>query len=321
MSPSPTPPTPRLSAWIVLAMLAMIAIPAAIALHTVRLPGTLNISASNPSPHGYTWSLLLFVVPILLIGLWFIPSEGLDIPQRAFWRTLGILVPAGCALDFFFAHCFFVFRNSGATIGIGAPALGGYVPVEEYFFYLTGFIAILLIYIWLDEFWLAAYNAADYPRESKKIRRLFQFHPTSAVLGGALIAAAFVYKKWCSPSPAGFPAYFTVLVLGGLVPSVSFFPTVRPFINWRAFSLTLFLILLVSLLWEATLAVPYGWWGYQPRQMMGLFIGAWFGLPIEAAFVWMAVTYGTTIVFEILKLWQASGKVAKEAFLGSGFKS
>jgi hypothetical protein len=105
------------------------------------------------------------------------------------------------------------------------------------------------------------------------------------------------------------------------MPSVSFFPTVRPFINWRAFSLTLFLILLVSLLWEATLAVPYGWWGYQSRQMMGLFIGAWFGLPIEAVFVWMAVTYGTTIVFEIMKLWQASGRVAKDAFLGAAFKS
>jgi hypothetical protein len=317
MRPSPTPPTPRLSVWIVFVMLAMIAIPAAIALHTVHIPGTLQISAPNPSPHGYTWSLLLFVVPILTIGLWFIPSEGLDIPQRAFWRTLAILVPVGCALDFFFAHCFFIFPNRGATLGIGAPALGGCVPVEEYFFYFAGFVAILLIYIWLDEFWLAAYNVADYPGESRKIPQLLQFHPTSAVLGVVLIAAAIAYKKWCSPTSAGFPAYFIVLVLGGLVPSFSFFPTVRPFINWRAFSLTLFLILLVSLLWEATLAVPYGWWGYQSRQMMGLFIGAWFGLPIEAVFVWMAVTYGTTIVFEIMKLWQASGRVAKEAFLGS----
>ena len=45
------------------------------------------------------------------------------------------------------------------------------------------------------------------------------------------------------------------------------------------------------------------------------------GLPIEAVFVWMAVTYGTTIVFEIMKLWQASGRVAKDAFLGAAFKS
>jgi hypothetical protein len=59
---------------------------------------------------------------------------------------------------------------------------------------------------------------------------------------------AVVYKKLFSPVADGFPGYFTVLVVGGFVPAVSFFPTARPFINWRAFSLTLFFILLVSLL-------------------------------------------------------------------------
>jgi hypothetical protein len=58
-------PSPRLSAWIVAAMLAMIAVPAAITLHTVNSPGTLQASNANPTPHGYTWSLLLFVVPIV----------------------------------------------------------------------------------------------------------------------------------------------------------------------------------------------------------------------------------------------------------------
>jgi hypothetical protein len=32
--------------------------------------------------------------------------------------------------------------------------------------------------------------------------------------------------------------------------------------------------------------------------------------------VWMAVSYATTIVYEIVKLWQASGKRARHAFLG-----
>jgi hypothetical protein len=50
--------------------------------------------------------------------------------------------------------------------------------------------------------------------------------------------------------------------------------------------------------------------------MMGLFIGAWAGLPIEAVCVWIAVTYATAIVFEIVKLWLASEKSAKHAFLG-----
>jgi hypothetical protein len=309
-------PSPRLSAWIVVAMVAMIAVPAAITLRTVNSPGTLQVLNFNPTPHGYTWSLLLFVVPIVVIAFWFLPGEGVEIPRRAFWRTIGILVPIGFGLDFFFAHRFFVFPNRGATLGIGAPAVGAPVPVEEYIFYFTGFLCVLLLYVWLDEFWLASYNVPDYPGESKNISRLFQFHPTSAVVGVVLIVTAVVYKKMFSSCPDGFPGYFTVLAVGGFVPAVSFFPTARPFINWRAFSLTLFFILLVSLLWEATLAVPYRWWGYQPRQMMGLFIGAWARLPIEAVCVWIAVTYGTVIVFEIFKLWQASGRTAKDAFLG-----
>jgi hypothetical protein len=97
---------------------------------------------------------------------------------------------------------------------------------------------------------------------------------------------------------------------------MSFFSTARSLINWLAFSLTLFIIVLVSLLWEATLAVPYQWWGFQPAQMIGLFIGAWAHLPIEEVCLWIAVSYATVIVFEIFKLWQASGKKAKHAFLG-----
>jgi hypothetical protein len=309
-------PSPRLSAWMVAAMLAMVAVPAATTLHSVNSPGKLQVLSSNPTPYGYSWSLLLFIIPIVVIAFWFLPAEGVEIPRRAFWWTIGILVPIGFGLDFFFAHCFFVFLNAGATLGIEAPAVGTPVPVEEYVFYLTGFLCVLLIYVWLDEYWLVAYNVPDYPGESKKISRLFQFHPTSAIVGAVLIVMAVVYKKMFSASPDGFPGYFIVLVAGGFVPAISFFPTARPFINWRAFSLTLFIVVLISLIWEATLAVPYQWWGFQPAQMMGLFIGAWAGLPVEEVGVWVAVTYATVIVFEILKLWQASGKKAKPAFLG-----
>jgi hypothetical protein len=310
-------PSPRLSAWIVLAMLAMIAVPAAITLHTVHVAAVAQIPSPNPTPHGYSWSLLLFVAPVVVIGGWFLPSEGIRIPQRAFWRTLWILVPVGCGLDFFFANRFFVYPNAGATLGIGAPAIGGNVPLEEYVFYFTGFLAVLLIYVWLGEYWLAAYSVPDYLGEARQIHRLLKFHPASLLIGLALIAVAVLYKKLRSPFPAGFPGYFTLLVIGGVVPSAILFPVARRFINWRALSLTIFMILLISLFWEATLAVPYGWWGYQQREMVGLFIGAWAGLPIEAVTVWIAVTYGTVIVYEIVKVWQASGKPARSAFLGS----
>lgn len=307
----------RLGPGIVLTILAMIAVPAAITLNRVDDAGSITITSADPTPQGYTWSLLLFVVPIIVIAGWLFPQERIRLPKSAFWRTISILVPLGFALDFFFAHKFFVFPNRHATLEIGAPALGGSVPIEEYLFYCSGFIAILLIYIWLDEFWLAAYNVPDYVEEAKKNAKLLVFHPTSAVLGVLLAAAAVIYKKMFSPEPAGFPGYVTVLIVGGLIPAVGFYPTVKASINWRAFSLVLLYVLLVSLLWEATLALPYGWWGYQPRQMLGLSVKAWSSLPLEAVCVWIAVTYGTTITFEVMKLWLASQKPTREAFFGT----
>src|SRR5580700_1227627 len=312
-------PSPTICALIVVAMLAMIAIPAAVTLHAVRTAPPPIPLEQGSTPHGYTLSLLLFIVPITVIALWFLPSEGLYIPQRAFWWTLVILAPLGCLLDFVFAQWFFEYPNVGATLGIRAPALGRPVPVEEYAFYLTGFLAVLLLYVWLGEFWLAAYNVPDYPGEARSMRRLLQFHPTSLILAVALIGAAWFYKKHCAPleDRAGFPGYFTVLVVGGLLPSVSFFPAARRFINWRALSLTLFFIVLVSLLWEATLAVPYNWWNFQHPQMIGLFIGAWSGLPIEEVFVWIAVTYATVIVFEVMKVLLASERSVRDTLLGA----
>jgi hypothetical protein len=89
-----------------------------------------------------------------------------------------------------------------------------------------------------------------------------------------------------------------------------------PVINWRAFSLTLFIILLTSLLWEATLDVPYGWWGFQDAAMIGVRITAWSRLPVEEVCVWIAVTYATVIVYEIVRRWQVSGRALVQALIG-----
>jgi hypothetical protein len=312
-------PSPTVCAGIVIAMLAMIVVPTAITLQTVHAPAPLMPVNQNSTPHGYTFSLLLFIIPIVVIAGWFLPTEGLRIPQRAFWWTIAILVPLGCLLDFVFAQWFFDYPNVGATLSIRAPALGRPVPVEEYVFYLTGFLAVLLLYVWLGEFWLAAYNVLDYLSETQRMRRLLQFHPTSLILAVLLIGAAWFYKKhFALPEDrAGFPGYFTFLVAGALLPAVSFYPVARRFINWRALSLTLFFMLLVSLVWEATLALPYNWWNFQHRQMTGLFIGAWSGLPIEEVCVWIAVTYATVIVFEVVKVWLASERSVRGALLGA----
>ena len=315
MTSLPPAASPRTSFRLVLAMLGMIAVPAALTLHTVRAPAVASLPSDSSSPYGYTVSLLLFIVPILVIGLWLVPQDGVKISKRAFWRTIAILFPLGAALDFFFARSFFTFPNQDATLRITAPALGGGVPVEEYAFYFTGFVAVLLIYIWLDEYWFAAYGVRSDARERAQFDRLFRFHWQSLLWAVVLIGAAILYRWAVVPEP-GFPGYFTFLVAGALGPSAALLPSAMPVINWRALSLTLFILLLNSLLWEVTLAIPYGWWGFQDRAMIGVRIAAWSRLPVEEVCIWIAVTYSTVIVYEIVRRWQASDKRFVHALFG-----
>jgi len=298
----------------VLAVLAMFAVPAGLTLHTARVAPSVDLAAPNPSPYGYSISLLLFLVPTLVIGLWFVPRENVRISVKSFALTIALLFPLGGLLDFFFAARFFTFPNPGATLGIRAPALGGGVPIEEYVFYFTGFVFTLLLYIWLDEYWLSAYSIPSTHWQRTSFARILRFHPQSLVLAAALIGAAIACKHFSGE--AGFPGYFTFLVAGALLPSAALFPSALPVVNWRAFSLAMFLVLLVSLLWEATLGLPYGWWNFRHEQMMGLYVTAWSGLPIEEVFVWIAVTYATAIVYENVRRWQSSGKKLRAALFG-----
>ena len=150
-----------------------------------------DVADANPTPYGYTLSLLLFFVPILVIAFWLVPSEEVRLPKRAFWRTIAILAPIGFGLDFFFARRLFTFTNTGATPEIHAPALG--MPVPHRGVYLLSVRlhhGPVAVYVWMDEFWLSAYNVPDYKLASRCTPRLVQFHPTSVILGLVLIASA-----------------------------------------------------------------------------------------------------------------------------------
>src|SRR5947208_8700375 len=91
-------PGPKGGFGLVAAMIAMVAAPAALTLHTVQVSSVVDVSQKNPSPFGYTVSLLLFAVPIVGIGFWFVPEEGVRISKSAFWWTIGLLFPVGAAL-------------------------------------------------------------------------------------------------------------------------------------------------------------------------------------------------------------------------------
>lgn len=289
-------------------MIVVLTIPFALTLRTIKeqRPLVTELNA-NPTPHGYTWSLTLFIVPVLVLAVWQSLLKENPIQKQAFWTTAALLAGCGVLLDVFFGLTFFKFDYPQATLGInfwGFSPTGGLqnkLPIEELGFYFFGIVAVLLVYVWGDEFWFGAYNADDSPRRNTRLRQIISIHPGSALFGVIIFALGWLYKRYAPhTSHEGFPGYFLFLTAVGTIPSILFFPVANPYINWRAFSLALFFILLVSLFWEATIAVPYQWWGFQPRQMLGLTINGFSGLPVEEPMLWMGVTWATVIVYETI---------------------
>jgi hypothetical protein len=303
-----TPKSSKNDFKVLVGMIAVLAVPFALTLMTIKhqRPLITDLSA-NPSPHGYTWSLTLFIFPVLVLSVWQSLCREDPIQRKAFWITAALLAGCGVLLDVFFGLTFFSFDNPQATLGInfwGFSPRGGLwrvLPIEELGFYFFGVVAVLLVYIWGDEFWFGAYNADDASRRNTRMRQMISFHPASAIFGLIIFAVGWWYKK-CAPhsSHEGFPGYFLFLTLVGTIPSILFFPVANPYINWRAFSLAFLFILLVSLFWEATIAVPYQWWGFQPPQMLGLTINGFSGLPVEEPLLWTGITWATVIVYETI---------------------
>jgi hypothetical protein len=276
------------------------------------------------SPYGYTVSLLLYLVPIGALAVWFRGLRGSACQGSAFRWTLGLLVPLGFLLDLAFGNTFLEFPNHDAILGLFVPgfsfATGGWestLPLEEFVFYVTGFVAILLVYIWCDESWLSAYGKQS--RSLQQPHHLLRLHRGAALYGIiAIIGALLIKKLGPLEHRDGWPWYLVFLVIAAVLPSLVGFRAVQPLINWQAFSLTFTWVLLTSLLWEATLAIPNGWWGYNPKYMVGIFITAWHGLPLEAVLVWLAVTFTTVIVYEFLRLVMSLDRPLGAALIGNG---
>jgi hypothetical protein len=103
-----------------------------------------------------------------------------------------------------------------------------------------------------------------------------------------------------SQGGAAFPGYFLFLLMASIVPSLFCARIAFQFINWRALATAWLFVLAVSQFWEAGLGVPYGWWGYEPDQMMGIFLRPFCNLPIEAVLVWTLGSWTTVILYETI---------------------
>ncbi len=306
-----------------IAMALVLIVPFALTLRTVAQFRPLVDNFHNPTHHGYTWSLSLFIVPVAVIAGWLAGRWESRIQNRAFWLTTLIVGTGGILLDVFFGLTFFTFPNPDAVLGIcfyGYSFADGWqktIPIEEAGFYIFGALAVLLVYVWGDEFWFAAYNVDDAPRRNTRWREVISFHPVSAVFAVLIFLLGLLYKKFGPHNDhAGFPGYFLFLTLVALAPSILFFPVASPFINWRAFSLGFLFILLVSLFWEATIAVPYQWWGFQPQQMLGLFIHGFCGLPVEEPLLWVGITWASVIIYETISTLLFMGRAEPEKIAG-----
>ena len=304
----------RRAATTVAYLICIIVVPVTLTLDSVKSPVTVIQTSDNPTPLGYTISLSLFIFPLIGLLFWMWTHKTLTFQKKAFFYTLSLMAPTGIILDVLFGNSFFIFENHHAVLGINFPAVGGSLPVEELLFYVSGFTIVLLLYLWGDEYWFEKYNVPDYRAESQQVVKVIKFHWLSIFIGLGFILLAVIYKKIIAENNNGFPWYFIYITTVALIPSMAFYNSARLFINWRAFSFTFFIIVLISLIWEATLALPYGWWGFQDSAMMGLYIGAWHNLPIEEIVVWFSVSFATVIIFETVKIWLASGKTLKQFF-------
>jgi hypothetical protein len=271
--------------------------------------------ALNPSPLGYTFSLALFVLPCSVFAVWLSRSRRTKAHRQACVITLALLIPIGFLLDLFFGRAFLRFPNADATLGLLVPGydlrsgwvgLWGpgwkpFLPIEEFAFYALGFTAMLLTYIWGDEILFRADKVDDRQRTPRVFRgwaaTLLFWLAVGALLFGA---ACLIRSRVPSQTSRAFPGYFLFLLIGSIVPSLFCSRVAFHFINWRALTIGWLFILAISQFWEASLGIAYGWWAYDPDQMMGIFLKPHCNLPVEAVLVWTLGSWTTVIVYETI---------------------
>ena len=97
--------------------------------------------------------------------------------------------------------------------------------------------------------------------------------------------------------------------------------TIGNLTNWPAFAVTMLYVIVTSLIWEVTLAIPRQWWGYEPSGMMGLTIAAWSRgdaiFPVEAAAVWLFAPFSSILTYEFAKALTHYPRTTKAALFGS----
>jgi len=271
----------------------------------------------------YFSSLTFWLLPTLILLPRFLDYTDPNGRRRSamLWSVCNIVV-LGILLDCVFGRIILHFDDApDAYIGwLNIGSLGIHIPLEEFIFYAMGPVAILLVYGWADEYWLTLYS----PRAARSAidarSSAVSLSTTSLGITGVLLIQGSLVYRHLHAGVGFFPPYFTFLVALALTPAALLFARVAQYVNWRAFGVTTLYLLITSLVWEATLAIPRHWWGYQPRAMLGIWVSAWtadlsWPFPIEAALVWLATPFSCVLLYEFVKFRQYRANPAKTTFV------
>lgn len=264
----------------------------------------------------YFWSLTMWCLPVayllpLFLG---ITSEGTGRRRRALWASVAFIASLGIILDFLLGHA--VLRFPGCETGDYAlpcvPGVSGRVPVEEILFYVLGPAAIVLVYACADELWVSRYN----PEDDLLNAQLIQLSGpilTTALFGGAVIG------MW-SVTEGRLLVYPAFLLVAALLPAMFLYRCVQSLVNWPAFALTTLYVIVTSIVWEVTLAVPRDWWGYDMAGTSGIAVQAWSHpgrpFPLEAALVWLCALYSSILTYEFAKAFTHHPQPTRRALFG-----
>jgi hypothetical protein len=268
----------------------------------------------------YFTSLVLWGIPILYLWPVFstITADGTGRRRKALRWTAGTIVVLGIVLDFVLGFLTLRFPGCNEPADVAPyvlclPAVGGRIPVEELLFYAMGPVAIVLVYACADERWLSCYN----PKEDLLDLKLIQVSPRLLIVAaGAALTALVLWRV-----NGNFPTYFAFLAAGAVLPAMFLYRAIGKLTNWPAFAATTLYVIVTSLVWEVTLAIPRQWWGYEPSGMIGLTIAAWSRgdaiFPVEAAVVWLFAPFSSILTYEFAKALTHHPRATKVALFGT----